>query len=171
MRRLALVLCCAASAAAAQQTRARVGLPGYRDLFPIEDVTIPFTLNAPVGPSFAAVRAAFEELKVPVTVDDSVVRLIGNMKLPASGTLSGYRLSRLFDCGLRAMGGPNADAFRLTIVFLALLDTEDATHTKLRVGLVAGGEPVGGARRDAVQCGSTGVLEARLVALATVHLK
>ncbi len=171
MRRLALALCCAASVTAAQPTRARIGLPGYRDLFPIEDVTIPFTLNAPVESSYAALRAAFEDLKVPASVDDSVVRLIGNMRLSAVSTLAGYRLSRLFDCGMRAAGGPNADAFRLTIVFLVLLDPDDRTHTKLRVGLVAGGEPVGGARRDAVQCGSTGVLEARLVELATAHLK
>jgi hypothetical protein len=67
--------------------------------------------------------------------------------------------------------GQNADSFRLTIVFLALLDPVDASHTKLRVGFVAGAEPVSGPRGNAVQCGSTGVIEAKLVELASNRLK
>ena len=74
-------------------------------------------------------------------------------------------------CGLTTMGQNNADTFRLTMVFLALLDPVDASHTKVRVGFVAGGEPVAGARRDAVTCGSTGVIEAKLVELASMRLK
>lgn len=171
MRRALLLLCCATSLAAAQQTRARIALPGYRDMFAIEDVALPFTLNAPVDSAFSAVKAAFAELKIPVTVDDTDGWLLGNQKFTATGTLAGYRLSRVLDCGMRPMGGANADSFRLTIVLLALFDTDDGLHTKLRLGFAAGGEPVGGASRDAVTCGSTGVLEARIVELATSHLK
>lgn len=165
MRRTLLVVLFASSALAAQESRARIGLPGFRDIFPIEDVTVPYELNAPLGKSYAAVKSAFAELKVDLGVDDSAAGLIGNKKISARVNWVGYQLSRLLDCGMNTMG-QNADSFRLTIVFIALLDPVDATHTKLRLGFVAGGEPVSGPKRDAVTCGSTGVIEAKLVQLA-----
>jgi hypothetical protein len=167
--RLLLTLAWAVSTLAAQQSRARIGLPGYKDLFSIEDVSMPFELRAPAGKSFAAVKAAFADLKVPVTVDDSAGLIVGNMRLTARFTFGDYRLSKLFDCGMSSLG-QNADRFRLTFVFLALLDSTDATHTKLRVGLIAGGVPVDGPSRDAVTCGSTGMMEAKLVELATKRI-
>lgn len=169
MRHSLLILLCAASTMAAQASRARIGLPGYRDIFPIEDVTVPFELGAPMAQSYAAVKSAFAELQLELGVDDSAAGLIGNKKLSARVNFLGYRLSRLLDCGMNTMG-QNADTFRLSIVFLALLDRVDTTHTKLRVGFVAGGEPISGARRDAVTCGSTGVIEAKLAQLASRHL-
>jgi len=169
MRHSLLVLLCAASALAAQESRARIGLPGYRDIFPIEDVTVPYELGAPFGKSYVAVKAALAELKVELSVDDSAAGLIGNKKLSARLNFLGYQLSRLLDCGMNTMG-QNADSFRLSIVFLALLDPIDATHTKLRVGFIGGGEPVSGPRRDAVTCGSTGVIEAKLAQLVSRRL-
>lgn len=170
MRGHFLVFCCAVSTLAAQPTRARVGLPGFQDQFPIEDVALSFTLDAPVDRSYAAVKAAFADLKVPVDVDDSVGGVVGKQRSTAQINFVGYRMSRLFNCGMSTMG-QNADSFRLTIVFLALLDPVDASHTKLRVGFVAGAEPVSGPRGNAVQCGSTGVIEAKLVELASNRLK
>jgi hypothetical protein len=170
MRRLVFAFCCAATTLTAQQTRARIGLPGFKDQFPIEDVAIAFTLDAPVGRSYAAVKAAFADLKLPVDADDSVGGVVGKQRSSAQINFAGYRMSRIFDCGMSTMG-QNADSFRLTIVFLALLDPVDASHTRLRVGVVAGGEPTSGPRGNAVQCGSTGVLEAKLVDLASRHLK
>jgi hypothetical protein len=80
-------------------------------------------------------------------------------------------MSRIFDCGEKSTMGPNADSYRLTIVFLALLDSLDASHTKLRVGFVASAVPSSGSRTEALQCGSTGVIEAKLVELASARLK
>ena len=170
MRRMLLLLLCAASTLAAQESRARIGLPGFKDIFPIEDVTVPYELNGSFGRSYAAVKAAFVELKLDLSVDDSVAGLLGNKKLSARVNFLGFPLSRLLDCGMTTMG-QNADSFRLSIVFLALLDPIDATRTKLRLGFIAGGEPVSGPRRDAVTCGSTGVLESRLVQLASARLR
>ncbi len=170
MRRLISAFCCVASTLAAQPTRARIGLPGFQDMFPIEDVTVSYALNSPIGRSYAAVKAAFGELKVPVNVDDSTGGIVGNMKVSARTSFAGYLLSRVLDCGMSNLG-QNADSFRLTLVFLALLDPVDASHTKLRVGFVAGAEPVSGPSRNAVSCGSTGVIEAKLVELASKNLK
>ena len=171
MRRLLLVLCCAAAPLAAQQSRALIWLPGWIQKFPIEDVTTPFTLDAPMSRSYAAVKAAFADLKVPVNVDDPVNHVVGSQQISAQVSFAGYRMSRLLDCGERTSTGPNADSFRVTIVFLALLDPVDSTHTKVRAGFAAGGIPATGTRSDGVQCGSKGVIEAKLEALASAHLK
>jgi hypothetical protein len=171
MRKLLFVLCVASSSLSAQKTRASIGLPGFVDRFPIEDVTIPFTLDAPVGKAYAAVKAAFADLKIPLTTDDSAAGLVGNQRALAQLEFGGFRMSRIFDCGESTTMGHRADSYRLTIVLLALLDPLDASHTKLQVGLVAGATPGTGARSDAVQCGSSGTLEAKLVALATARLK
>jgi hypothetical protein len=171
MRRLLLALCCAAASLPAQPTRASIGLPGYRDRFPIENVTIVFTMNAPVRESYAAVKAAFADLKIPLTVDDSVGGLVGSHRSVAQLNFAGYRMSRIFDCGENSTMAPHADSYRLTIVFLALLDSVDASHTRLQLGFVAGATPPTGSTGEAVMCGSKGTIEAKLVELATARLK
>jgi hypothetical protein len=171
MRRLLLALSCISASLPAQATRASIGLPGFGSQFPIEDVTILFTLNAPRGKSYAAVKAAFADLKIPLTVDDSTGGLVGNQRDIAQLNFAGYRMSRIFDCGEASNTGPRADSYRLTIVLLALVDSVDASHTKLQVGFVAGATPPTGSRADAVQCGSKGTLEAKLVEVASARLK
>ena len=75
------------------------------------------------------------------------------------------------DCGTNSTGAQHADSYRVTAALLVLFDSVDASHTRLLVGLVGGGEPATGARADAVQCGSKGVLENRIVEVAKNHLK
>lgn len=175
MSRLLFAFCVATAALAApiaaQESRALIWLPGWIEKFPIEDVTVPFTLDAPLAKSYDAVKAAFADLKVPTVVDDPHNWIVGNQAINAQLSFAGYRGSRILDCGERSATGQNADSFRLTIVFLALLDPVDSTHTKLRVGFAAGAIPPSGTRSDGVTCGSKGVLEARLDALAAAHLK
>ena len=148
-----------------------IWVPGWMQKFPIEDVTSPFTLDAPMAKSYAAVKAAFADLKIAMDVDDPENRVLGNQSLNAQVSFAGYRMSRVFDCGERTNSGPNADSFRVSIVFLALLDPVDSTHTKLRVGLAAGAIPATGTRSESVRCGSKGVIEEKLVTLASAHLK
>jgi hypothetical protein len=171
MRRLLFALCCTATTLSAQQSRAMIGLAGWNDKFPIEDVTIPFALAAPVGKAYTAVKTAYEDLNLTVDMDNASAGLVGVQLFKGQTTFAGFRMSRLFDCGAGTTGSQNADSYRLTIVFLTLVDPQDATHTKLRVGVVASGVPTGGSRSAAVQCSSTGLLEQKLVDLATMHLK
>ena len=170
MRLWLLFLVCAAAAAYAQPSRARIRLPGHRDPFPIEDVTTPFELNVPVRKALAAVKAAFGDLGVPLDFDDPTGAILGNQSIKAVAGFGGFRLSRLLDCGSTTVG-QNVDTFRISIVFLALLDWVDSTHTKVRVGFVGGGVPVASSATQGVQCGSTGVMEARLMELASKHLQ
>jgi hypothetical protein len=170
MRNLALaVLCCAASALQAQSSRARIRLPGYKDPFPIEDVTSTFALDAPLARAYAAVKAAFDELQVPLETDNGRGEVLGNQTIKSVASFAGYRLSRLVDCG-SSPTGLNADTFRVSLVFLALLDSTDATHTQVRIGFIGGGEPIASAMRQGVQCASTGVIEAKLMEIASKRL-
>lgn len=171
MRRLILALCCSVTTLSAQTTRSMIGLAGWKNKFPIEDVAIPFTLDAPVVKSFAAIKTAYEDLNLTVDMSDPVNGLVGVQLVKGQTTFAGFRMSRLFDCGSGTSGVPNADSYRLTIVFLTLLDAQDAAHTKLRIGVVASAVPSAGSRSDALQCSSTGVLEQKLVDLAGAHLK
>jgi hypothetical protein len=155
----------------AQQTRASIGLPGYRDKFPIEDVVQPFTLDAPLRTSFVALQAAFADLKLPLNVADTTTWVLGQQRVAGQINYAGMRMSKIFDCGQSAQGLRNADTFRLLIVALALLDPIDATHTSVKLGVIAGGDPPGGPRGEAVMCGSTGALEAKLIEMAKTHLK
>jgi hypothetical protein len=171
MRRLLFALCCTAAALPAQQSRAMIGLAGWRDKFPIEDVTLPFTLDAPKDKSFAAVKSAYEDLNLKIDVNDPANGTVGIQRIGAQNTFVGYRLSRLFDCGSNGTGASNSDSYRLNIVFLTLIDPQDASHTKLRIGVVANAIPTGGSTAQAIQCNSTGLLEQKLVDLAGAHLK
>lgn len=158
----------AASAARAQETRARISLPGWRAPFPIEDVVIDVSLDAPSGKAFTAIAGAFDDLKIPVDTRDSVAGLIGSMRILPSGSLGGLRLSRILDCGQGPTGAPNAESYRLTVVLLVLLDPIDASHTKVRIGLVASGQEPGGSNR--IQCGSSGRMEEVLQQTAAKRL-
>jgi hypothetical protein len=171
MRRILFVLCCAATTLSAQQSRAMIGLAGWKNRFPVEDVAIPFTLDASKEKSFAALKTAYEDLNLTPDVNDAALGIVGVQLVKVSTTFAGLRMSRAFDCGAGSMGAQNADSYRLSVVFLTLVDAQDARHTKLRIGVVASGVAAGGSPSSAVQCSSTGALEAKLVELATAHLK
>ncbi|HVT38801.1 MAG TPA: hypothetical protein VHE78_07145 [Gemmatimonadaceae bacterium] len=170
MHSLALAALCVASVLQAQSSRARIRLPGYADPFPIEDVTSTFAVDAPLARAYGAVKAAFDDLQVPLSVDEGHGAVLGNQNIKAVAGFGGYRLSRLVDCGSSTMG-LNADTFRVSLVFLALLDSTDATHTQVRIGFIGGGEPIASATRQGVQCASTGVMEARLMEIVSKRLR
>jgi hypothetical protein len=156
----------------AQATRASIGLPGWSQPFTIESVATPaVTLDAPYDKAYAAIKAAFGDLKVQTVVDDPTHGIVGDQNAHAFVSYADQRASRLLDCGQNSMGASNADTYRLTIVFLALVDKQDDTHTKVQVGFVAGAVPPTAGLSDGLQCGSKGVLEEKLVQLANKRLK
>jgi hypothetical protein len=171
MRRILFVLLCTVAATAQAQSRARISLAGFKEPIAIEDVSTPFTIDASAGKTFAALRAAFGELKIPLDVVDSAGGLIGNAKLSGVSIFAGQRLGKLFDCGSSAGGANNADSYRLSIVLLALVDPAGANSTKMRIGFVASGKDIGGATKMAVTCGSTGALETKMAELVKATAK
>jgi hypothetical protein len=167
---LFLLLCAAALPLGAQQSRAVISLPGYLAPFRIEDVAVPYSFDAPAARVYAAVKASFDEMRIPLTVDDTTARLVGNGKLEARANFSDVRLSRLFDCGASATG-QNADNYRLSFVLLVLYDADGPTRTKVQIGFVAGGQDLTGMSKVAVTCGSTGKFEEKVQGLIAKHLR
>jgi hypothetical protein len=164
------LFCAAVLPLGAQQSRAMISLPGFLAPFRIEDVAVPYSFDAPASKVYAAVKATFDELKIPLTVDDSSARLVGNGKLGARGTFTDVRLSRLFDCGASATG-LNADSYRLSFVLLVLYDPDGPLRTTVQIGFIAGGQEPTGTSKIAVTCGSTGRLEEKVQGLITKHLR
>ncbi len=162
-----LIAATVAPCAQAQETRQRISLPGWRQPFPIEDIVVDFTIDAPRPAAFAAVIAVFDDMKIPTAIRDSVTGMIGTMNSQPLNFFAGRRLSQVLDCGYGSTG-PNADSYKLTVVFLALLDASGPSRTKLRIGFVAAGkEPVG---QNILQCGSTGRLEEAFSAAVSKRL-
>ncbi len=163
------LVCAAVLPLGAQQSRAVISLPGYLAPFRIEDVTVPYRFDAPASKVYPAVKASFDELKIPLTVDDTSARLVGNGKLEARANFSDFRLSRLFDCGASATG-LNADSYRLSFVLFVLYDADGPTRTNVQIGFIAGGQDLTGMSKVAVTCGSTGKFEERVQGLITKHI-
>src|SRR5450432_2151298 len=104
MRLAIALICCFAAVAEAQPTRARITLPGFRDAFPIEDVTTSFDLNAPLPRAYDAIKGAFDDLKVPLDVNEGSGAVVGNRNIHARMSFAGFRLSRIVNCGSSPIG-------------------------------------------------------------------
>ena len=159
-----LTLCAGASALSAQYARARAWPPGFPTQVALDTVGLPVQIAASAGTTYRAVIAAFDEMKIPLDIKDSISGLVGNSKIVQAHSLAGSQMSRWFNCGT-GMTGPNADTFRLYIAVAALLDKVTADTTRLRIGMVAGSQDMGGNSKEPVACATTGNLEEKLVEL------
>jgi hypothetical protein len=68
------------------------------------------------------------------------------------------------------MTGPNADNYRLDIAFVAIIDKDGATGTRLRVGAIGSGMDVAGNAKDPVACASSGLLESKLLEVVKSYI-
>jgi hypothetical protein len=165
MRRVLPILALLLSAAAlpAQYARARVWPPGFTAQLALDTMVAPQQLDAPYGKVFAAVVAAFDEMKIPLDTRDSAHGMVGNLTLKRSGNLAGSQMSRWLNCG-SGITGPNADNWRTYVAVAALLDRVATTNkTQIRVAMVAGAQDMQGASKEAVPCSSTGGIESQLM--------
>ena len=166
-RALALVvlLPLAASAAAAQPPRPRVKLRAFAQEIAMDTLVYAReTIAAPAAVAFAAAREAYTKLKIPREVLDSANGQVGMLRLRSTYTLGGQRLSVYFNCGM-GLTGSNADSWRLTIALVTFLTPKGSDSTVVGTGAAAQAEDMGGASKDPVACGSTGLLESRIAKL------
>ena len=164
------IIAIAAPALAAQPPRLRVKFPA----FPVEIAldTLVFArerIDAPAGETFAAVRAVYTDLKIPRDVADSTNRQMGAFRFTRSYTLGNERLSVYFNCG-SGLTGANADSWRVTIAIASYVQRSAEGKTTLGTGVVAQAQDMGGVSKEPVTCGSTGLLESRIVDLVKRRL-
>ncbi len=154
----------------AQRPAPVVRLPAHVNPIQLDTLVIAWERSdASRGEVFAAVRSAFESLRIKPDYVDSLAGHIGVLKLRASTKLGGERLSTFFNCG-RGMAGDNADQWRLAIAFVTFLRPSGVSSTEFGSGLAAQAQDMSGVSKDQVPCGSTGELETRIVKLAKQKL-
>jgi hypothetical protein len=128
----------------------------------LDSGSVAVTLPASAGAVFFAARQVFFELKIPTPIADSARGYLINGRFVKLRSLAGSPLSTHVDCG-SGMTGPNADSFRVTMAFAALVDPISPNTSRLRLTVLAGAESTEGVSKGAVACASTGVLEERFL--------
>ncbi|MEO7963923.1 MAG: hypothetical protein ABIT38_08445 [Gemmatimonadaceae bacterium] len=155
---LAIVLFGVPAMVHGQAPRVRAAVPGYQRSLSMDSLASAFDIVASRGATFAAAAAVFDELKIPVDSRDSVGGVVGNTHLVAMHRFGGKQMSSMLSCG-NGMTGPNADAWRIYITVMAMIEEKGEDKTILRVGFIAGAKDVDGASKDAVACGTLGTFE------------
>lgn len=114
--------------------------------------------------TFAALRAVYEELKIPRTVDDSAHGQLGTLRLVRTSSLAGERMAAYLNCG-SGMTGAYADSWRITMGIASFVRTARDGSTTVATGFVAQADDMDGASKEPIMCGSTGVLETRIASM------
>jgi hypothetical protein len=146
-----------------------ITLPAYSGAILMDSLGTPTELDAPGKQVFAAVIAAYTDLKIPIEIRDSLGGLVGNLRLIQRGSFARDRMSRWFECG-SGLSGPYADTYRVNIAIVTFIDVLTPKRTRIRTAIAAAGKNIEGTSSDAVRCASRGDLEARITNLVSSHL-
>ena len=145
-----------------------VRLPGHSAPVPLDSGAVDTVLPASAGAVFFAARQVFFELKIPVPIADSTRGYLINGRFIKLRELAGFPLSTYLNCG-SGMTGPNADSFRVTMAIAAFVDGTGPNASRLRLTVLAGAESTEGVSKSAIACGTSGLLEERI--LKTIRSK
>lgn len=118
---------------------------------------VPF---APV-PTFRALSAIYEDLKVTAEIRDSARLEIGNTAFFKRGDIGGKRLSAYLECGSGPMG-VYADNYRIDLSLVTFVRPLTATTSAVRTVLLGTVVNVNDGSRLAKSCATTGELERRI---------
>src|SRR5260221_9108968 len=147
-RRLALFALIAAGAApraAAQPTagiivvRALVGRP---DRVMSDTMGQPYELSQLPRSVFAALLAAYADLKIPAEVNDTAQGEVGNQQFVRRFDLAGRRISAYLECG-EGLSGPYADSYKVDMSLVTFV-TPTGTGGGTGRGVLPGGAGGGG---------------------------
>ena len=124
---------------------------------PNEKVTIP------VAPSraFAALRAVYEELGVPLGVADAATGRVGNNDFWKTRKLGNESLSTYLNCG-DSFSGPAADNYRVYISLISVVRPDGAGASQLETAFSANAQNMEGTAGTRIACGTSGRLEDRI---------
>ena len=151
------------SSAQAQPPRPRVKFRAYQlEVFLDTLVYARDTVHASPAQAFAAARATYAALKLPREWADSANGQIGTLKARLSYQLGGERLSTYFNCG-QGLTGANADQWRLQIAIVTFVEPTTNGKSRVGTGVVAEAQDMSGVSTEPAMCGSSGLLEARIL--------
>ena len=162
---LLVVSIAATAVAAAAQGAARAGpfdpkSGRFATSLPSESNRPPDTLAVSSDKVWAAINQVYGQLGIPITVVDTQSKVLGALRATQRHPVAGERLSRIVECGTGPYG-PNAERYTVELTALSAVAPINATTTIIdtRVGGVA--SPNG--LNSSVACGSTGVLEDKIL--------
>lgn len=139
--------------------------PGFKDVsinFAKEDRRFAQRYAAGVDETARAVLTAFRVLQLPATTLSASPRVVGNERLTFRRAHGGRVMAAYFDCGTTNVG-PLANSYRIEASLLAAVRPAPSDSASVEVRLTAHAFSNEGASGGAVDCGSTGELERRLL--------
>jgi hypothetical protein len=117
------------------------------------------TIAVPPATVWLAVKKAYLEIDVPVTVENPSARQIGNQNFYKTRTFAGHAMTDFVDCG-SGMTGPKASTYRIYMSLLTDVIPDGQGGTRVQTTFVPMGQDMMGNSTDRIVCGTTGRLEA-----------
>jgi len=119
---------------------------------------------------WAAVRAAYDSLAVPVAIFDAATHSVGNSALRVRRRLGDVALSKYLNCG-STQGFPSADTYEIQMSVLTQLRSDpESGGTTILTTVQGQGRPMT-ISSEFTPCASTGGLETRIVDLVNRALR
>lgn len=112
-------------------------------------------------------NAAYTALSLPVTSRDSADFAIGAQNAQFNGRVGNVQMSHFIDCGTTAFGTQRANTYHVWLTVATQLQPS-ASGTTVRTSIAAKAQDAN-ASTAAIQCGSTGALEAEIATALGAH--
>jgi len=117
----------------------------------------------PVAPSraFVAVKAVYNELGVPLAMDEPATGRIGNTNFFRTRKFANEAISTYLNCG-NSITGSAADNYRVYISLVSVVRPDGQGASELETAFTAQAQNMEGTAGDRIACGTTGRLEERI---------
>ena len=160
---LALTGCATASAVNQRQDPITVMIGNGSSLQYNKDVrVITNTASGTPASLWPKLNAVYSSLSLPVTSRDSADFALGAQNAQFNGRVGNVQMSSFIDCGTTAFGTLRSNAYHVWLTVATQLQPS-ASGTTVRTSVAARAQDPSSST-TAIQCGSTGALEARIAA-------
>lgn len=162
--KIALLLSLAAitaSSLSAQKSRTVIVVPGQLTQVITDTTGTAYDVPFSVARTYAAVLAAFDELKIPADIRDSIAGRVETNVFHRRGDLGGKQISTYLGCG-DGITGPYADSYRVYMIVMATVEPKGPNTSSIRTVLLGGAVNVSEGARQPMACESTGRWEIRM---------
>lgn len=137
-----------------------IRMKGFRQRVKLDTLAVWQPIPGPAVQTFRNTLRVLDSLDVPVAYADSIRGVIHHHGFVTRARLAGKNISSSFRCGL-GLAGDYADSWRVSIAYAIFVKAE-GEDSRLGVALLAGANDIEGVSKPAVQCGTTGGLEATI---------
>ena len=132
-----------------------------RDIFRQTEQGVPILFEASRDAVWKALVGAYSDIGLLPDAADTSMWAVSRSKIVMRGSYKGTRTSTLFSCGETATGSSQADVGQVIANMRSQISSAGAS-TRVATLVDAWVIPDGGTSSNALHCGSTGMLEAKL---------